>query len=206
MSSYRAPTAEGEITRLLEAAAAGNEQPHDDLFVAVYPELRRLARSRRARWRGNETLCTTALVHEAYLRLTHGRPMRCENRAHFFNAAAKAMRHVLVDYARMRKAAKRGGEQLSVSADSVPLVADDAIQEILALNEALERLAEQDERGSRVVDCRFFAGLGVDETAEALGISARTVKRDWSLTQAWLYRELTRGQTAAALAPTSTQQ
>ncbi|MGH9380592.1 MAG: sigma-70 family RNA polymerase sigma factor [Thermoanaerobaculia bacterium] len=188
-------TAEHEITRLLEAAAGGNDRALEDLFVCVYAQLRRLAHMQRARWRGDETLCTTALVHEAYLRLSQQHQFQWENRAHFFNAASKAMRHILVDYARKQKAAKRGGEKSKVPADSVPLVADDAVEELLALNEALDRLGELDERQSRVVECRFFAGLGIEETAEALGVSTRTVKRDWRSAQAWLYRELTRIRT-----------
>lgn len=189
------PTAEHEITRLLEAASGGSDRALEDLFVAVYAQLRRLAHMQRARWHGDETLCTTALVHEAYMRLGQQRQLQWENRAHFFNAASKAMRHILVDYARKQRATKRGGEQFRVPADSVQLVADDAVEEVLALNEALDRLGELDERQSRVVECRFFAGLGIEETAEALGVSTRTVKRDWRSAQAWLYRELTRIRT-----------
>lgn len=189
------PTAEHEITRLLKAAANGSEQALEDLFVAVYPQFRTLARIQRGRWNGDETLCNTALVHEAYLRLRQ-QQIEWRDRAHFFNAASKAIRHILVDYARKKNAAKRGGEQVRLSVDSVPLVADDAVEEVLALNEALERLEQLDMRQCRVVECRFFAGLGIEETAEALGVSMRTVKRDWRSARVWLYRELTQSQTA----------
>lgn len=194
-------TAEHEITRLLEAAAEGSEQALEDLFVAVYPQLRGLARIQRGRWNGDETLCHTALVHEAYLRLSQQR-VEWRDRAHFFNAASKAIRHILVDYARKKTAAKRGGEHVRLPLDSVPLVADDAVEEVLALNQALERLEQLDVRQSRVVEFRFFAGLGIEETAEALGVSTRTVKRDWRSARVWLYRELTRQHIADAPEPT----
>lgn len=187
------PTGEQDVTRLLEAVAEGSERALEDLFAAVYPQLRGLARMQRGRWNGDETLCNTALVHEVYLRLSQ-QPIEWRDRAHFFNAASKAIRHILVDYARKKNAAKRGGEQARLSVDSVPLVADDAVEEVLALNEALERLERLDMRQCRVVECRFFAGLGIEETAKALGVSTRTVKRDWRSARVWLYRELTRSQ------------
>lgn len=186
---------EHEITQLLKAASAGNEKAWDELFSAVYSQLRRLASSKRANWRNDDTLGDTALVHEVYLRMSQRR-RQWRSRAHFFNAASKAIRHILVDHARKRSAAKRGGDTVRVPLDSIPLLDDVEASEILELNEALERLGLLHERQSRVVECRFFGGLGIEETAEALGVSARTVKRDWNSARVWLYRDLTRKATA----------
>lgn len=201
-SSGGAP-AEEEIARLIEAAGNGCGRALADLFTAVYPELLRLARSQRACWRGDEMLCATALVHEAYLRLSR-RPSRWQNRAHFLNAASRAMRHILVDERRKQTAAKRGGERFRVSVDSVPLVTEDVPEDVLALHEALQRLGELDGRRAHVIACRFFAGLDIEETAETLGVSTRTVKRDWRNAQAWLYHELTRSQPGFLTAPATT--
>jgi RNA polymerase sigma factor (TIGR02999 family) len=185
-----------DITRLLEAASAGEAEAFDRVFQLVYDELRRLARQVR-RGRGSETLNTTALVHEAYLRLLPSRELGWEGRSHFLGVAARAMRQVLVRAAERRSSAKRGGG-LSV----LPL--DEALQRppdgagvdperILALDGALRRLEVLSARQARVVECRYFAGLSVEETAAALGISEPTVKRDWSVARAWLARELSAG-------------
>jgi RNA polymerase sigma factor (TIGR02999 family) len=185
-----------DITRLLEAASAGEAEAFDRVFQLVYDELRRLARQVR-RGRGSETLNTTALVHEAYLRLLPSRELGWEGRSHFLGVAARAMRQVLVRAAERRSSAKRGGG-LSV----LPL--DDALQRppdgagvdperVLALDGALRRLEVLSARQARVVECRYFAGLSVEETAAALGISEPTVKRDWSVARAWLARELSAG-------------
>jgi len=184
------PVDRNEITRLLQASSAGEPGALDRLFHAVYDELKRLAHGQRARWEGDYTLSTTALVHETYLKLVRQKDASWEDRAHFYAVAGKAMRHILVNYAERRQAQKRGGSAVVVSLDEANPVAPEAAEEILALNTALEQLALIDERQSRVVECRFFAGLPIRETAEALGISPATVKRDWAMASAWLRREM----------------
>lgn len=175
-----------EVTRLLDELRRG-EPVGDELFASVYEALRRIARSHRARWHGNDTLNTTALVHEAYLKLAGG---DYENRAHFLAVAAKAMRHLLISYAERQAAQKRGGGQADLSLDEALFVPEGRTEELLALEEALTRLEQVDPRAAEVVECRFFAGLDAEETAEALGISRRTVTRDWGAARAWLYGEL----------------
>lgn len=190
------PVDPSEITQLLRASSAGDPRALDQLFDTVYQELKRLAHGQRARWEGDYTLNTTALVHETYLKLVRQTNARWEDRAHFYAVAGKAMRHILVNYAARRQAQKRGGSAVVVSLDDANPVAPEAAEEILALNAALERLAKIDERQSRVVECRFFAGLPIQDTAEALGVSPATVKRDWTMASAWLRREM-----GAAVAP-----
>ena len=184
---------EGEITALLEALSAGAEGALEDLFAAVYGELRRLARGQRRRWRGEETLNTTALIHEAYLKLSSGRQGSWPDRGRFFAVAAQAMRQILIDRARRSLAERRGGgrerESLAEAAEPAAPRALPA-EELLALDTALARLDALDPRQARVVECRFFAGLDVEETAAAVGASTATVKRDWRAARAWLYREL----------------
>lgn len=184
------PSGENEITRLLRASSAGEPGALDRLFHAVYDELKRLAHGQRARWEGDYTLNTTALVHEAYLKLVRQQDASWDDRGHFFAVAGKAMRHILVNYAEHRQAQKRGGSAVVVSLDDANPVAPEVADEILALNAALEELATIDERQSRVVECRFFAGLPIQDTAEALGVSPATVKRDWTVASAWLRREM----------------
>lgn len=183
---------ESEITELLRALSAGDEAALDELFEVVYQELRRLAHGQRRRWRGEETLNTTALVHEAYLKLSAGRQPRWQDRGHFFAVACKAMRQILIDRARRSHAEKRGGERRrkTLSSAELPAIPPAAKAELLALDEALDRLEALDSRQAKVVECRFFGGLGVEETAEAVGVSTATVKRDWRAARAWLYREL----------------
>lgn len=178
-----------DITALLDAARSGREEALNDLFDLVYGELRRIARSQRRRWHGDHTLDTSALIHEAYLKLS-GREAGYKNRSHFYATAARAMRHILVNYAERGRASKRGG-----GADHVPLdeglVADDATAlELLTLHRALEGLERDHPRACRVVECRVFGGMSHEELAEALQISVATVKRDWNLASAALYREL----------------
>lgn len=180
----------GEITRLLEAVARDRHGAVDALFNATYDELKMLAGAQRRRWRGDETLSTTVLIHEAYLKLVQGRHRQWEHRGHFFAVASRAMRQILINYARDKRVAKRGGDALSVSIDDVPLVAAGAVDELLALDEALDGLAALDARQARVVECRFFGGLSVAETAEALDVSPATVKRDWAVARAYLQRAL----------------
>jgi RNA polymerase sigma factor (TIGR02999 family) len=163
----------------------------DDLLPIFYADLKRLARRERARIGAGGTLHTTALVHEAYLKLRDTRSWNDE--AHFLRAAALAMRHALVNYAEARKAAKRGGGAPHLSLDEALDVGVASDETLLALDEALQRLARQSARLARVVECRFFAGFDERETARALDLSERTVRRDWTLARAWLYRELSGG-------------
>jgi RNA polymerase sigma factor (TIGR02999 family) len=178
------------ITELIHDAAAGDHRAVDELFQVVYGELRGLAQAQRRRWHGDYTLNTTALVHDAYLKLVGQEQQSWQDRAHFYAVASKAMRHILVNYAERRRAQKRGGDAVMMSLDEANPVAPEAADEILALNDALERLATMNERQSRVVECRFFGGLTVPETADALGTSAATVKRDWAIASAWLKQQI----------------
>ena len=182
-----------DITRLLGAAQQGNSAAMDEVFVSVYPKLREMARSRRRGWRGNFTMNTTALIHEAYVKVAKQSGGEYENRGHFFAVAAKAMRQVLINYAEKQSAKKRGGGAAQVTLYEKDAVHEEALDEILALESALKKLEQLSERQAQVVECLFFAGLGVEETAEALGISPATVKRDWSAARAWLYREIQGG-------------
>jgi RNA polymerase sigma factor (TIGR02999 family) len=158
----------------------------------VYDELRYLARRLMAREAPGQTLGPTALVHEAYLRLLGGDVSGWENRAHFFGAAATAMRRILVERARRRHRVRHGGGQRRVTLDEQVVPADPAASDLLALDEALSRLEAQDERAVRIVHLRYFAGLGIEETAKLLGISTATVTREWSHARAWLRHELTK--------------
>jgi RNA polymerase sigma factor (TIGR02999 family) len=179
-----------EITARLRAAEQGNREALHEVFELVYAELRRLAHVQRRRWSGNTTLDTTALVHEAYLKLVDQRTARWNDRAHFLAVASRAMRHVLVNYAEQRRAAKRGGGVDPLSLDDFNPVSQEVADEVIALHEALDRLAEVSERQVRVVEARFYAGLSIDETADTLRVSPATVKRDWKLASAWLHREI----------------
>src|SRR6266542_1195886 len=174
------PTAlPNEISQLLAEWSGGDRKALDDLMPLVYEELRRLAHRYMARERGANTLQTTALVNEVYLRLINERGMKWQNRTHFFAVAAQLMRFILVDYARGHARAKRGGGAQQVTLDDAMMVARDNSVEMLALDEALTRLASFDQRKSRIAEMRFFAGLTVEETAEVLSVSPETVMRDW---------------------------
>jgi RNA polymerase sigma-70 factor (ECF subfamily) len=179
-----------ELTRLLEAWSNGDQQALDQLMPLVYEELRRLAHRYMKSERAGHTLQTTALVNEAYLRLINVKGVSWQGRAHFFAISAQLMRRVLVDFARSRHYAKRGGGAQRVSLDEAMVISDGSYEEVLALDEALSSLASFDERKSRVVEMRFFGGLSVEETAEALKVSPETVLRDWRLAKVWLTREL----------------
>jgi RNA polymerase sigma factor (TIGR02999 family) len=180
-------TQEG-VTQLLAAWRAGDRDAADRLMPLVYDELRRIARRRLAG--SHQTLQTTALVHEAYLKLAEHSRLAVQDRQHFFALAARAMRQLVVDHARRRTAGKRGGDVRMVALDDVQVPMDDRADEMLALDEALERLSALDETLSRIVELRYFAGLSVEETADALGCSTRTVKRDWRKARAFLHHEL----------------
>jgi RNA polymerase sigma factor (TIGR02999 family) len=176
----------------------GNDAALDELVTLLYDELTDLAHRQRQRWRNDCTLNTTALVHEAYLKLVGQDPIGVESRAHFLALAARAMRHILCNYARDRRALKRGGGLKRLTLDEAPehglaLPFGKAADALVALDAALDRLGQLDPRQAKIVECRFFGGLTVEETASALGISPRTVKRSWAVAQAWLHREMTAG-------------
>lgn len=179
-----------EITSILAAVRRGEDGAIDRLVPLVYDELRLLARRKLARRRGGQTLDTTALVHEVYLRLVDRRHADWRDRAHFLAIAATAMRHVLVDRARRRSAQKRGGDQEPLPLDETIVGAGGDSAEILALEEALAALQAVDERAAKLVELRFYGGLTTDEIAVALGVSDRTVKREWRKARAFLYRKL----------------
>jgi len=179
-----------QVTALLGKLTAGDAGAAAEVIPLIYEDLRRLASHYMARERPGHTLQTTALVHEAYLRLVDQRQATWRNRAHFYGAAAQVMRRILVDHARARSAEKRGGDAPHLSLEEALTFSDDQSEELVRLDEALGRLAKLDDRQSRVVELRFFAGLSVEEAAEAMGISPKTVKRDWSVARAWLHREL----------------
>jgi RNA polymerase sigma factor (TIGR02999 family) len=178
------------VTQLLIGWSKGDKEALDALLPLVYDELRRQAARYLRHERVGHTLQTTALIHEAYLKLVDQKNVHWQNRAHFFGIAARLMRRILVDHARTKKRAKRGGSDIRVSFNEANAMAPSKDLDIVALDEALERLAEIDEQQSRIVELKFFSGLTVEETAEVLGISPATVKRDWSMAKAWLHREI----------------
>jgi RNA polymerase sigma factor (TIGR02999 family) len=180
----------GDVTQLLVAYREGDRGAFDRLVPLVYEDLRRIARGHLRRWRPGETLDTTALVHEAYLKLVDQSRADWRDRSHFLAVCARAMRHVVVDYARRRAAAKRGGGARTEELDEERIAVAEQSGWMLALDMALTRLAEKNERLARVIECRFFAGLSEDETAQALGVALRTAQRDWLRARAWLREEL----------------
>lgn len=188
-----------EITAMLRAWGAGDHEATEELIRAVYRELRLQARYQLRRERANHTLHTTALINEVYIKLVEQRSVKWENRGHFFALAAKLMRRILVDHAKTRHRKKRGGAEENVALDDVlktnaiAAPAEKAL-DLLALDEALERLAKIDPQQVQIVELRYFSGLDVPETAEILNISTATVKRDWAVARAWLKHELTRGE------------
>jgi len=183
------PRAPGEITDLLVAWGAGDPVAPKKLMPLIYGELRRLARRHLRGERANDTLQTTGLVHEAYLRLSRQKTPAFESRNHFYAIAARLMRQILVDHARRRRAGRRQGAGLKVSlSDSLP--SPTSVIDLVELDQLLTTLARRSERQSRIVELRYFAGLSIPETAEALQVSEGTVKRQWRLARAWLYREM----------------
>ena len=200
-----ADSAQTTVSRLVAAAAEGDRQALDALFPLVYEEIRAIARRQRRRWRGQHTLNTTALVHEAYLKLAGSERFDVQSRAHFLAVAATAMRQILINYAESQRTQKRGGALRRVSLSDAPMLEpasaeaqaaradllprDDA-DLLIELDAALRKLAIVHSRQARVVECRFFGGMTVDETALALAVSPRTVRRDWTVAQAWLHARL----------------
>ncbi len=183
------------VTELLARWKAGDQSAMESLLPLVYDELRTLARHYLSAERGGHTLQTTALVHEAYLRLVDQAPSSMENRAQFFGVAARLMRQILVDHARSRQAAKRGGDNV-ITLDESADIAPPRDLDLVALDDALNGLARLDERQARMVELRFFAGLSIAETSQVLAISPVTVTRDWTNARLWLQRELIRGSQA----------
>jgi RNA polymerase sigma factor (TIGR02999 family) len=181
-----------EITHLLLAWGQGDQTALEKLTPLVYGELRKLARRYMRRQRQDHTLQTTALVNEAYLRLIDSSRVRWQDRAHFFAVSAQLMRRILVDFARAQGNLKRGAGEQRIALDSAPEISVERGADLVALDDALNTLSAMNPRQSRIVEFRYFGGLSEEETAEALKVSPRTVRRDWSLARAWLYRELSR--------------
>jgi len=187
-------TSSEEITQLLIDWSNGDQVALDKLMPLVYGELRQMAKRHMSRQSPGHTLQTTALIHEAFLKLVNQSEKQWQNRAHFFGVAAQAMRAILVDYARSRRYAKRGGGARAVALDEAATVSEERAAEFVALDDALKALSQIDPRKSRVVEMRHFGGLSVEETAEVLKVSPDTVMRDWRLARTWLRRELSGGQ------------
>lgn len=182
-----------DVTRLLEAWSDGKPEAIDELMPLVYEELKRMAKKYMNSQPSGHTLQTTALIHEAYLKLADQREKRWQNRTHFFAVAAQAMRHILVDHARSHQTQKRGGKTQLISLEDAAVISNERADEIVALDESLNNLFALDERKGRVVELRYFGGLSVEETAEILSISQETVMRDWRFAKTWLLRELSNG-------------
>jgi RNA polymerase sigma factor (TIGR02999 family) len=192
---------ENEITRLLRAHAAGDDDALAELLARVYDELRRIARARLRHERADHTLAPTDLVHEAFLKLLPAQGIDWRGRTHFYAIASRAMRNVLVDYAVRRNAAKRGGGVQMMSLEEGDAPVEQSLDSLIAVGEAMGRLEQLNDRHARVVECRVFGGLSIDETAEALNISAATVSRDWTFARAWLHRELGEASPSEATTP-----
>jgi len=179
-----------EITHLLLKWSNGDSTALDQLVPMVYPELRRIARRYMGRENSHHTLQTSALINEAYMRLVDQQDVEWQDRAHFFAVSAQVMRHILIDHARRHRYGKRGGGAAHIALDDVTVIKQERAEEFIALDDALNRLAEIDERKSRIVELRFFGGLTVEETAEVMKLSPITVKREWRAARAWLFREI----------------
>ena len=179
-----------DVTRILNALEQGDAKAADELLPLVYEELRLLAAQKMAQERPGQTLQATALVHEAYIRLVKGGDQDWHGRGHFFSAAAEAMRRILVDSARRKQSMRRGGHRQKINLSDAFLVIDDPKEDILAVNEALDKLAGEDQKLAEVIKLRYFAGLTLDQIATIMGIGRRTVDRYWALGRAWLYQEI----------------
>ena len=188
-----------DITGLLTSWSSGDQQALGQLMTLVYPEIRNIARRHLNRRSGEQTLQSAALANEAYLRLVRARGIRCENRVHFLALCAQIVRRILVDHARSRGYAKRGGSAVQVSLDEAVISSAQPGIEVVALDEALRRLSDFDSRKSRVVEMRYFGGLSIEETAGALGISPETARRDWKMAKSWLLRELSASSARARI-------
>jgi RNA polymerase sigma factor (TIGR02999 family) len=186
------PEPSADVTQLLVSWSMGNQAALEKLMPLVYSELRRLASAYLRRERADHTLQSTALVHEAFLKLVNQRDVEWRNRAHFYGIAAQMIRRILVDYARSHHAEKRGSGAVKLALDEALGVPQKTDLDLLGLNDALEQLADMDPRQNRVVELRFFAGLSIEETAEVMELSPATVKREWNSARAWLFRELSR--------------
>jgi RNA polymerase sigma factor (TIGR02999 family) len=180
----------GDVTELLVELGKGNRNAEEKLIPLVYGELRKLAAHYLRGERPGHTLQSAALVHEAYLRLTQMEEVDLKGRSHFFALAAQLMRRILVDHARAHEAQKRGGAEKTLSLENTLVISDPRSKELIALDDALERLSQRDPRQSRIVELRFFGGMSEEEIAAVLRISTRTVKRDWRIAKAWLYHEI----------------
>lgn len=192
-------SSEDTVTELIVARRNGEDECSDVLYREVYTELRELAAGQRKRWKGEPSLRSTALAHEAYLKLVDQDEQSWESRSHFFAVAARAMRHILINRAEQKQAQKRGGEAPVLSLEALQeslregvITTQERAEMLVVLDAALDRFEEEHPRAARVVECRFFGGMTIEETAEALGVSGSTVSRDWDLAQAWLYREMKR--------------
>ena len=180
-----------EITELLDGVSKGDAEATERLLPLVYNELRQLAHRQLRKERHDHTINTTALVHELYLKMVeHPMKLDWESRSHFFAVAARAMRQILVNYAKSRSRKKRGGGVPNVSLDEAVIMPEERAEELIALDEALEQLAKMNERQAKVVECRYFSGLTIEETASVLGVSVPTVNRDWTTAKLWLYIEV----------------
>lgn len=186
-----------EVSRLLAECGNGNQAAFNKLLPLVYDELHRLASAYMSRERGDHTLQTTALVNEAYLRLVDQTRARWQDRVHFFAVASKVMRQILIDHARSHARLKRGGGEHRVTLEEVAVISEQRSADLLALDEALRKLAEVDPRKGEVVELRFFGGLTIEEAAEALKVTPKTVARDWNMARAWLHREISGGSNDA---------
>jgi RNA polymerase sigma factor (TIGR02999 family) len=191
--AHEAPS---QVTKLLRVWRGGDRAALDALLPLVYDELRRLAHHHLRNERPDHTLQSAALVNEAYFRLVGQDPPELESRAHFFAVAAQLMRQILVDYARRHRASKRGGGACMITLDDAVALPQRKNVDVVALDDALNTLSEVDPRQSRVVELRFFAGLSLEETSQAMGIATATVQRDWTAARAWLHREISRSTTA----------
>ena len=179
-----------EVTEVLLAHRGGDEQAFDRLVPMVYNDLRRIARQQLNRLRPGQTLDTTSLVNEVYLKLVDQTRVSWQDRSHFFAIVARAMRQIIIDYARQRGSKKRGSGRPAISLKEAQIVVEQQAEQLVALDEALTELGAIDERLARLVECRFFTGLTEEETAEALGISTRTVQRDWKRARGWLHEAM----------------
>jgi RNA polymerase sigma factor (TIGR02999 family) len=196
MAEQLGPSSSNPVTELLARWRSGDVAARDALVPLVYDELRRIARRCLSTERNSHTLQPTALVHEAYMRLARHNSIEWQDRAHFFAQAARMMRQILVDHARKRMAGKRGGKNITLVLDEALAASKGPVLDVLALDDAMERLASLDPRQCQIVELRFFGGLSIEETAEVMNISPATTKREWATARVWLYKAMTNGAEA----------